>query len=211
MRTVIFNEMDSWEYYNMLTLSLDMPEPSVRIITETIAGRDGSIDFTEAISGAPNYDDRKGNFSFRIVGDNCKEQRDRFVSDVHGKKMPVKISDELRAYFGRCEVNTKVDKGYYVDLTVSVLAEPYKMATEDTEVTETISGSGNISALNSGDSAVVPTITTDGGITIIFDEWTYTVEAGTHKMPFTIPPKSESVLAITGDAEVTVAWRERYL
>lgn len=211
MRTIIFNGKDSYADYDMLTLKIETKEPTVKKATIDIAGRDGVLDVSEAVAGHIVFNNAEATFGFRIVSDDCKTKRDALVSDIHGKKIPVRISDEEHAYIGRCEVATTNDAGYYLELEVVVDAEPFKTDGETQEIQETISTSKTIVIPNNGDAYVTPTIELSAEMTLEYDGISIVKSAGTFKAGFVVNPRGEKSVKFTGNGAVTITWKEGFI
>ena len=210
MRTIKFDGKDSWDWYELLTLSISTEEPEMKESKVDIAGRDGDLDMSEAIAGYPVYYNRKLMFKFRAIGDECQKLRGEFVKDVHGKKHLIEVEDEDHMYDGRCKVTIIENRGYYLDLRVDVDAYPYKTDNKEKSYTKTIGGADFIDILNNGDSHAVPTIKTKSRFAVTFAGETTEYPAGTHTALFSIPPGQQRVY-FEGEGTVTISFMEGYL
>lgn len=127
MRTVTFGEgANSWNSYDdkgLLTLTIDVQPPKPNYVYLEIAGRDGVLDMSEAVAGRVTYSLAELNFAFRVYDDDCKAIVNAIIDDLHGKKKTITVSDdEDHKYEGRCTVEIKEDKGYYIDFTIEAQA-----------------------------------------------------------------------------------------
>lgn len=216
MRTITFDQKNSWEDYGVLTLTISCPEPEVKIAKVEIPGRDGDLDMTEAVAGHPVYNNRPLEFLFRAVSDDTtasKDKRNELVEDIHGKVINVSVDDEDYSYRGRASVTTETDAGYYVDFMVSVDAEPFKKGTAQEATSSVTTTETAVDLTNNGDSWETPTVTTNGDITMKIGTTTVVHSGGTFTAPFSLEPhETTSVIVSSEDATtVTFTWTEGHI
>lgn len=215
MREVYFDTKNSYTDYNMFTLTLDTPSPEMRKSSIEIAGRDGEIDFSEAVAGYPVFINRTLSFRFRAVGDLCERIAQEFISDVHGKIKKVRIVNpdvelnDLKYYEGRVSASVSVNAGYYIDLSVEVDADPFRTKGEDEAQTETIDGETEVTVNVGGDRPAQPTLVLSSEMQIEYNGVVYTRSQGTHKALFSLQT-GENTITFIGNGTVTINWLERY-
>lgn len=212
MRTIKFDGKDSWDYYELLTLSIATTEPEPKISKIDIAGRDGDLDVSEAVAGHIVYSNRELEFGFRAIGDDerdCQRIRENFAKDVHGKRKTVEVEDEDHLYIGRCRIELGDNEGYYLDFTVTVDAEPFKRDTEPVIVQQRIVHRGDVTIVNLGDKYVTPTITTDSAVTIECNGVTASYPAGSNIAHFSLP-RGKHKIHVEGTTNITVEFWEGY-
>lgn len=210
MRTIKFDGKDSWDYYELLTLSIVTTEPEPKINKMDIPGRDGDLDFSEAVAGHIVYSNRTLEFRFRAIGEFvCQKIREDFLKEVHGKKLTIEVEDEDHLYIGRCTVTLDDNMGYYLDFTVEVDAEPYKRDTEPRLFKSRVNRAGEIVFDNLGDSYVTPTITTSAAMTIQYKGVEASYPAGAHIAHFSAP-RGRHVLQVEGTGDIEIEFWEGY-
>lgn len=200
--------------YGMVLEKITIPLPTPRTQYVTVPGRDGILDYSEAVAGHITYDTRLITLTLVAEGESPQEIdaiKDAFIRDIHGKTVTLSPEWQEGYYEGRATVEVSDYRPNFVRLTIKVTAEPYRIAAEEVEVSETISGEAIVVLRNNGEAAVSPVITTDGEINISYDNWLYAVGAGSYTLPFVIRPGIEEEINVTGDAEITFTWRERFL
>ncbi len=104
---------DCQDDFGMLLASKDIELPTVQTKFVEVPGRDGTLDFTEALSGRPAYYDR----TIKLVFVTCKnishEEWPDFLSKIanaiHGKRLQIIFDEDPDYYYdGRC-VNSKFE------------------------------------------------------------------------------------------------------
>lgn len=187
--------------YGLILEDVDLGSPEPQISQVVVPGRNGTLDYTEAIAGYTTFNNR--NLTFSLVRDGTptaiETTRAEFLKDIHGQTVNI-YPDWVSGYFhGRASVEVSDYRPNFIRLTVSVSADPYRYASEETEVYLPV---GTNSATNSGALPVVPTVITTGSTTITFNGSSYTVAAGTRTIP--------GIVLMPGDSDVTVNRATRF-
>lgn len=134
-----FNGKHSWNDYGLfLSEPPDFGNPEPKISTVDIPGRDSVLDFSEAAAGEIKYSNRQMRFAFAVMVD--PEHRDALMSeirnDLHGKKVEVIYDLDPEWYYtGRATVAFENVMSWKMRVIVSVDAQPYKLAQNQTVVT----------------------------------------------------------------------------
>jgi len=212
MRSIKFNDKYSYGDWGLILNQFLMSEPNPKEVYIDVPGGDSSIDLTEYLTGDIAYEDREFSATFGIVypGETMDEIT-AIRSYIHGKKMRIELPDDPAYYYtGRCKVSTS--KSYpFVYLEVTARCEPwkYKKLLTTYNVTIDIAGSKSIVCKNSR-KRVIPTITTDGEITITFDGNNYTLGAGTHRITNIVFVEGGNNITFTGNdgTKLSVEYRE---
>lgn len=132
--SVTFGNKNTWDEWALMPVKegkIEFVTPEVKAISVDVAGADQALDLTEALTGYPNYYNRKGTLSFRFF-DNGVPVRIRFnklKNYLHGKKMTAIIVDEPDFYYvGRFTVGDLefAKKGNWGDVTISYNVGAYK-------------------------------------------------------------------------------------
>lgn len=215
MRSVVFAsedwQKDSWLDYGMLTLEAETPEPEVKTKSVEVEGGDGALDMSEAVSGRPVFANRDLSFPFRIVGEYCEKIRDEVVRDIHGQKRFVQFEGQEHWYYGRCSVETTLDKGYYIEISVSVDAEPYKRNITPYRQENNVINGTTWTLYNEGDSHVLATVELSKAMDIIVDNVNYELRSGKQVAPFLIAPKESKTVIFTDSASAVIEFWEGYI
>lgn len=115
--------------FGLILITRNISAPEVRTNLIEVPGRDGSLDLTERLTGAPVFGDRTITMEFFTF--EKFENWPSFVSNIenflHGKKLEISFDDDAFFYYiGRCDVKSfEYDRGAG-RLTITALAEPYK-------------------------------------------------------------------------------------
>lgn len=127
------NSLTEWGIYLKSRAKISPPEPKTTYIE--IAGRDGDIDASEALTGFPTYYDRNIEMEFTIL--KPREFWSETYSDImdymHGKVMRI-IFDEAPDYYyeGRITVGEWDSENKKSTLNISAKVYPYKKAVQST-------------------------------------------------------------------------------
>lgn len=202
---------DSWDDFRMILL--DRPvfaSPELKTDYVAVAGRDGDLDFSEALTHYPVYKDREGDdFRVRLYGPDIygRSQISKIMNGVHGRRMKLVLSDEPNYYWiGRFYFDDPAFLQRYkewVDGTIRYRVEPYKYETtnsvedylwdtfsfNDGVVREytgiTVNGLTAFDA-DFGPAAIVPTFSVSdltGTMVVGIDGTTYSLQAGSNIFP----------------------------
>lgn len=187
--------------YGLILEDVDLGSPEPQISQVVVPGRNGALDYTEAIAGYTTFNNRAMVFS--LVRDGAQTDiettKANFLKDIHGQTVNI-YPDWVSGYFhGRASAEIADYRPNFIRLTVNVSADPYRYASEETEVYLPV---GTNSATNSGALPVVPTVITTESTTITFNGSSYTVAAGTRTIP--------GIVLMPGDNEVTVSRATRF-
>lgn len=181
--------------YGLILEDVDLGSPEPQISQVVIPGRNGALDYTEAIAGYTTYNNR--NMSFSLVRDGAVADIERtkadFLKDIHGQTVDIYPDWIDGRFHGRASVEVTDYRSNFIRLTVHVSADPYRYALEETEVYLPV---GTNTATNAGALPIVPTVITTGSTTITFNGKSYTVAAGTRTIP--------GIVLMPGDNELTV-------
>ena len=106
--------------------------PDVRETYIDIAGKDGELDLTEALTGYPSYENRDGKFEFTVTNRSTWDYvYSRLMNEIHGRKMYVILDEDSNWYYtGRLKVNSFKSKKNTATIVVDGEFEPYKIAVD---------------------------------------------------------------------------------
>lgn len=182
--------------YGLILEDVDLGSPEPQISQVVVPGRNGALDYTEAIAGYTTFNNREMVFSLVRSGSqtDIETTKASFLKDVHGQTVDI-YPDWVSGHFhGRASVIVADYRPNFIRLTVNVSAAPYRYASEETEVYLPV---GTNSATNGGALPIVPTVITTGSTTITFNGNSYTVAAGSRTIP--------GIVLMPGDNEITVS------
>jgi hypothetical protein len=114
-------------------LTFQPPELKTQIVD--IPGSDGELDLSEALTGRPIYQNRKGSFHFVVLhGKNYASAYSAVMQHIHGKQLRAVLDDDpLYYYEGRFTVNSWLSKEYASEIVIDYNVAPYKCALDGTE------------------------------------------------------------------------------
>lgn len=130
MKGVRFNGKHSYYDYGLILSSKKIGTPDVKTEQIDIAGRDGLLDLSEALTGYPVYKNRTLEFIFsakRQTADVWMKTLADVLADIHGEMMQIILDDDPNHYFyGRVTVAE-----YNLDKTIGEIkvqcdCEPYR-------------------------------------------------------------------------------------
>ena len=208
MRGVSFDGIHSFNDWNIILNSVSVPpaEPKTNYV-ELPAG-DGSIDLTEAI-GEVRYNDRECEFVFTVFPFDNFEEKKRIISNaINGKKVKIVVDKDPDYYWtGRCSVNEYSTDKAINQIVIGAVVSPYKYKHEKTVVT--VPPGENVSVLlpNSRRN-VVPVIVTTEETKIVFNNGTYNMNAGTHKILDLQLKGAETEFVVTSTGTTTFTYQE---
>lgn len=182
--------------YGLILEDVDLGSPEPQISQITVPGRNGALDYTEAIAGYVAFNNREMSFSLVRDGNQTEIETTKanFLKDIHGQTVDIYL-DWIEGYFhGRASVTVADYRPNFIRLTVNVSADPYRYATTPTEANL---ASGSNTVTNGGALPIVPSVTTTASTTITFGGKSYTVAAGTRTIP--------GIVLMPGENEITVS------
>ncbi|HFI0593023.1 TPA: hypothetical protein ACGO2M_000840 [Streptococcus suis] len=197
---------DDWGVY-LTSFFVGDAEPKENYID--IPFGDGSLDLTEAVTGEVSYSNRKFEAIFTIKPPQSEwpDLVRMMRAYLNGRKRKIRIADEPDYYLiGRCKTSFEID-GVLGRLTVSATCEPWKLKNAPTVQNVAIGASGSATIyLSNSRKRVIPTITTSGEISIVFDGKTTVVTTGTHKFTSIVLVEGENQMTIAGTTGTTVSF-----
>lgn len=185
--------------------SISAPEP--KIYTVEIPFSDKVIDLTESF-GKVTYQQRVIQFTLEKLRpkDAWLDGYNSFVQAYHGKSVQLVVPyDDTHYFIGRVVVSPMV-RGDFMSFTVTVTCEPYRYKNAITTVNVSVDGTQEV-ILTNEQKPVVPTIITDASIQVVHGANTYSINAGTHKLPIVLEQGNTSIQFI-GTANVSITYQE---
>lgn len=135
---VRFNGKHSFYDYQMfLSLRPDVGVPEPDIVDVEVPGANGSLDYTEAVTGKVVYANREMTFDFvaECPVDKQAAFKSRLLSDLHGQFVEVELDEDAGwIYSGRAKVAFENVEPWKLHIVVTVSAYPYKVEDKETEI-----------------------------------------------------------------------------
>lgn len=212
MRTVFFDEYNSYLDFALILNSKTIGEAAVKTNTVEIEGSDGVLDLTDYF-GEVYYENRTLEFEFSLI--EPISEFSRIYSEVknalNGKKMKITLSEDSDFYYvGRVSVNEWASNGRIGTLSISCDCEPYKYCKNVTTKTVTINGTKTVLFQNLH-KRVTPEFNLSAAMQIKFGETTYNPSAGSWKDSRLKFIQGSNKVEFSGTGTVTVTYQERGL
>ena len=206
---LINNSVHTGRDFNMVMTAKDIPLPTPQRVTVEIPGRNGLLDLSESLTGEISYKNRTIKFNF--VGDGSRESVLFLIermSEYHGQYITVTTDDYPGWYYtGRAEL-TYSDKGFLVEFTLTIDAQPFRFAIIPKTYTVEAPDAQIVKVNNEG-RAVIPTIVTTAETTVIKGDKTTKLSAGTYEADSFILSPGYNEFEFTSDGTVTITYTER--
>lgn len=176
-----------------------------------IPGRNGSLDYSQAVTGYVTYKDRDVKLKFELETESEEEYIEK-ISEIenllHGKRKTVILdTDPNYQWDCRLKVDNERKNRRYSVVTVTGTAYPYKRKTTDTVVEQTVTDTATEITCSNIAEPVIPTIETSASMQIQFGGKTFNVQEGTHTLDILFMA-GENVLTVTGPGTIKITYRE---
>lgn len=126
---VQFGEKHSYRDWKLMRTEKNIGMPAIKKDLIEIPGADGTLDFTESLTGDVKYDNRRLEFSFFV--DESYKKWYSLVSEIsnylHGRRMKIILDDDIGFYYiGRAQVDEFKSNRNIGIITIVCDVEPYK-------------------------------------------------------------------------------------
>lgn len=194
--------------FGVLLVSYDAPEPKPKTYRVSLEGMNGDIDMSDW-AGAVYFNSRTVSMTLRDLG---RSGWRAVVNFLLGRRVKITFSDDPEWYFvGRCEDIQSSTRKRVANTTLTFTCDPYRLAQSETTVAATATSTAKTKTLYTSRRRVVPEITVTGTVTLVYDGNTYSLTAGTHKLPTFIIDDTPREVSITGSGTVSIKWRDGVL
>lgn len=127
-----FDDSQDWETWHAILEEHEIQVPDPKTAYLEVPGRNGTLDYSEAITGAPVFNDRTITMQFAFVDPvevNRFSDADSFINSIHGRRKKITF-DYLEGYFsGRCSCEKKIENdGQRIVVTVTATCHPLRFA-----------------------------------------------------------------------------------
>lgn len=207
---------------------VEMGDPSAKVKTVSVPGRNGVLDLTESLAGEVKYNNRTVRLTFVLIDKSMArwQTMDSIIKNYcHGRVMDVILDSDAQWYWhGRCSVETTKEDAIYSRFVISIDADPYKYDINSTTTEwiwdsfnfETgiireykdieVSGTKTITVIGSS-TTIVPSITCSAAMTVTYNNVTYNLVAGKNKVADIQLHDGANSLTFRGTGTVTIEYR----
>lgn len=210
MMGVIINGIDTAEDMELyLVDDLNVPEAEIKTAYVDIPGASGSLDYTEALTGYPLYENRKVTFTLfcrqdmRVLG----IKRDYLLKHFHGRICTVATPDRPGFYWkGRLSVGS-LDSYNGGQIPISITAYPYRYKVDETVYRFNIGAGETVDiVLPSEGMPTMPKFLASGAVTLTdADGNTYAVQSGSEvEFPALMLTELKTNLSASADTACTL-------
>lgn len=222
---VLFGDKHSFRDFGLYPKSkMIVNPPEVREVYVEIAGADGDLDITEALTGRANYESREGKFEFTVI-DRAKWDSvySGLMNTLHGRKMRVILDDDpYYYYYGRVKVDSfKTNKrtgtitveGYFDPYKKSRIAnsldwlwDPFNFETDYAFNYGSMTVDGTLAVTLAGSRMpVTPNISVSSNMTVEIDGTTYQLTTGDNRIAgLVLDDTHEYEATFTGNGTVSI-------
>jgi hypothetical protein len=215
-RKIIFDTYDTAAdgLWTLAAWSLGDAEPEEVLLT--IPGRlDGPLDASEALTGDVQYGPRPLAVTLESSEGTRMERQARInymVNKLHGRRVPVWLPDDPGHYvIGRLKVTPQYNDLAHAAVQVTATCEPWRYATEETEVAATVNGTTQEVVLINDRRRTYPTATVTGTVTLAYNGNSFALGEGTHVLTGIPLGEGEHVVTVTGKGSVVITYRRAVL
>lgn len=188
----------------MTAKSLDPPTTQTFVVN--VPGRNGSLDFSEFLTGEPVYNNRM--LKFKFLGDGSRETVLSYIDQfnaIHGLYLKIVIDDYPEYYYeGRASVKT-TDNGNYCEIELEIDALPFRFKLAESYYETTDHG---ITIYNGG-KPIIPKVTVTAETWINKGEAQYHLDAGTYEIEGLKLATGANRLDVLSAEPVKFTFRER--
>lgn len=226
MKGITFGTKHSYDDFGLILKSKDIGLPEPKLEEVEVAGRDGSIDLTDAVADTVKYKNRSLSFTFTKIGDpeDFTLVLETISNYLHGQKMMVILDDDPSFYyFGRCKVNKFKTNKRTSTIQIDVDAEPYKTEINSTgekwlwdtfsfrtgvihKSEITVTGETTMNLINLK-KVVSPTFICSAPMTAIFNSVSYSLHAGEQTVYGIRLKEGSNYVTFVGNGTVTIRYK----
>lgn len=193
----------------ILCADLAVESPKLREERVTIPGRNGSLNMSYALTGAPVYDDR--GISFKLfkadTEANMETLRVSLYKLYHGREVTLKLpGDGDYSYHGVMQVGGRSGyNGCLIDLNMT--AEPWRLKDSQTEVTKNLDTTSLTISLTNAMMPTLATVTVSTETKLEVGTQTYTLSAGTWSNKLNLASGTNTVNAYVTAGTGTIVFK----
>lgn len=212
-RGTLFGGLHSNQDFHLIQQSVDVQPAKPKLNIVDIPGANGSKDLSAQPAGRIVFEDREITWTFALYpGDKWEKKHTEVSNALNGQALNIVLdSDPEYFYTGRLTVDKYKVDGLLKQITVKATCRPYKAKIAETRVTAALTATYTEILLLNDRKPVVPTITVDAETTLRWDDNTYVLAAGEHKVLDIELTEGENVLEALvagGSGNITITYQE---
>lgn len=198
------------EEFGLLPKQVIISPPEAKTYLVTVPGRNGSLDFTEALTdGQVVYNDRLLTITMYCFADEERlpEMETACRNALHGQKLNIVMDCDPGYYYrGRLSVDWVSEDN--IDIaTITATCDPYKYKLSPTVREYDVKGTLSIGPLNDR-MPTIPTVTTNAEITVQYKGKTIVFSPGTQKSPDLLFVEGYNHMELTGTGHIKFEYQE---
>lgn len=200
----------------MYLTEADIGFPEVRTNYVDVPGRDGQLDLSTSLDGEIHYQNRTISLTFvsttNLSGLSWPEFLSRLASLLHGQKVTLAFDGDSGWYYiGRGAISGYAMESSRWTVQLEFTCDPWRYKDALTEVTAPLTTSDTALTLSCDRRPVVPTITVSGETVLTWDTSSYTISAGSRRIPgirLTQGVHTLTARTTAGTGTITVSYQE---
>lgn len=216
-RYFLIGEFNTFFDWNLILTAKSITPPEPKTYYVEIDGADGSLDLSEALSGATVYKDRTISATF-WTNHGTKSDRVRLLQEIrsaiHGKKLSIIEPDDPDHYFtGRVKITGESNNLAYAEISIEATCEPYRYSNENITRYYKVNGSTPTDLVihNFGTKTLSPTVIVTGKVTLAYNGGSVTLTSGSYKVADLNLYHGANVIHVSGSGGVTFEYKEAFI
>lgn len=196
--------------YGLLLEDYAVGMPSMHTTKISIPGRNGDLDYSNAITGHPTYTNRTLQIRLGAYEDGLSRDSiyTRFINKYIGKNVKVRFSN-LEGYFvGTIGTMNKKTDLLHLQITFNVDCQPFRIVKSVTKTIQLSSTKTKV-LLDQLIQPTIPTITTTGSASFSINDVIINVNAGTRKLGFELT--FEDKIEVSGNGTLTIEYNQEVI
>lgn len=219
MYGIKINGTDTLTAYGLALLSdLSVSAPELKENYVDVPGADGSLNMSYALAGEPTYKDRDiAGTLFKRVDDFALSQIAQSISNAyHGRSVKIQTPTDTDHYFTGVIQFGGADGYNSCKIPFSARVNPWRYKSSVTTVTrDDLTANYKTLTLTNERRSVVPSITVTEETTLLWGTATYTIAAGTYKLPDIVLTQGSNTLkaklTTAASGSITIEYQEASL
>ena len=226
VHAITIGDKNTYEDWKLIPTSRPLIAPPVPKTTYIdIPGADGTLDYTEVLSGV-KYNDRTGSWEFKVLNGYAEwyERYSEIMNYLQGKKFRVILDDDPAHYYMcRLSVNAWRSEKDWSTIVIDYVAEPFRYPINTTsdydwlwrELFSNIIYYGRFDVvtkkwrnlINSSGADMHIAVTTTSPMTVVTEDDVITLEEGTTSEAMTLKP-GDNIMCFYGTGRVSIDYSE---
>lgn len=221
MEGVKFDDFHSYTDFSLILNSVTISPPEPKTYSVEIAGADGSIDLTDALTGDVKYKNRSLSFQFTYEGNHEKQlsQYTKLAKKIHGRNMKIILDSDANFYYeGRVKISKCDHHPGICIFDISCDVAPYKYDFGDDWLwdsfdfeegfineLENLTVDGTLEVLAIGHrKRYIPWIECSSDMSVEYKGITYSLKAGKNKIFDIVISEGDNLFTFMGNGIVSI-------